>query len=104
MLTAFCLKMQISRWEKTWEDKNRKSEACWGNLHKTHFYFLIRMMWGKLRSINSDNYGDLQMLPSSDHSFHMHGALHGDCDMHALWQMSAFARSPKKKKKGKKSS
>lgn len=58
-------------------------------------------MWEKLRSINLDNYGDLQMLPSSDHSFHMHGALHGDCDMHALWQMSAFARS-QKKKKGKK--
>lgn len=41
------------------------------------------------------------MLPSSDHSFHMHSALHGDCDMHALWQMSAFARSQKKKREKK---
>lgn len=39
------------------------------------------------------------MLPTSDRCFYMHGALHGDCDMHALWQMSAFARSQKRKKK-----
>lgn len=41
------------------------------------------------------------MLPTSDRCFYMHGALGGDCDMHALWQMSAFARSQKKKGKNK---